>query len=82
MNFDGVIITDDLYMQAITDLYGASESALMAIDAGCDLLCSTEFEIQYEAVLNALKEGRIKRRCLEESAARVLMWKHKLGLIN
>ena len=82
MNFDGVIITDDLYMQAITDLYGASESALMAIDAGCDLLCSTEFEIQYEAVLNALKEGRIKRRCLEESAARVLIWKHKLGLIN
>ncbi|MBE6731405.1 MAG: beta-hexosaminidase [Ruminococcaceae bacterium] len=82
MNFEGVIITDDLAMEAVTDLYGAEESAVLAIEAGADLLCSTEFEIQYEAILNALKEGRIKRENLEKSAARVLIWKHKLGLIN
>ena len=82
MKFEGVIVTDDLFMEAITDLYGAKESAVLAIEAGADLLISTEFEIQYEAVLNALKEGRIKRENLEKSAARVLIWKHKLGLIN
>ena len=82
MKFEGVIVTDDLFMEAITDLYGAKESAVLAIEAGADLLISTEFEIQYEAVLNALKEGRIKRENLEKSVSRILCFKHKLNLLN
>ena len=78
MNFEGVIITDDLFMEAITDLYGAKESAILAIKAGTDLLCCTEFEIQYEAILDALKSGEISRERLEESAERILLWKYKL----
>lgn len=82
MKFNGVILTDDLVMEAITDLYGAGESAVLALEAGADLLCSTEIEIQYEAVLSALKEGRIERENLEKSAARILYFKHKLNLLN
>ena len=81
MNFSGVILTDDLVMQAISDLYGAGDSAVLALEAGADLLCSTEFVTQYEAVLSALESGRLSRERLEESAARILIWKHNIDLI-
>jgi beta-N-acetylhexosaminidase len=81
MDFDGVIVTDDLVMQAITDTYGAEEAAVLAVLAGNDLLCSTEFGIQYPAVLEAVQTGRISMEQLEESVLRVLQWKKTLGLI-
>lgn len=81
MGFDGVIVTDDLVMQAITDLYGAEEAAVLAVLAGNDLLCSTEYQVQYDAVLEAVKSGRISQAQLEQSVRRVLQWKYDLGLV-
>ena len=54
MSFDGVIVTDDLVMEAITDLYGAEEAAVLAVLAGNDLLCTTEYQIPSGAVLGAV----------------------------
>lgn len=82
MGFDGVIVTDDLAMQAITDLYGAGEAAILAVLAGNDLLCCSEYQIQYEAVLNAVQSGRIPEEQIDRATARVLEWKHQLGLIG
>lgn len=81
MNFDGVIVTDDLVMEAITDAYGPEEAAILAVLAGNDLLCSSEYQIQYPAVLEAVQSGRISTAQLEESVLRVLAWKQELGLI-
>ena len=81
MGFEGVIITDDLVMQAITDLYGAGEAAVLAVLAGNDLLCSTEYTVQYEAVLAAVLEGRISIDVLNDAVRNVLEWKIELGLI-
>lgn len=75
MGFDGVIVTDDLVMEAITDLYGASEAAVLAVLAGNDLLCSTEYQVQYEAVLEAVQSGRISQEMLDQAVLRVLRWK-------
>lgn len=81
MGFGGVIVTDDLVMQAITNTYGAGEAAVLAILAGNDLLCSTDYETQYDAVLQAVKEDRISEDQLNESVLRLLRWKAKLGLM-
>lgn len=81
MGYDGVIITDDLVMQAITDRYGAGEAAVMAVLAGNDLLCSTDYVTQYEAVLAAVREGRIDMDTLNSAVRRVLRWKQSLNLI-
>ena len=81
MNFDGVIVTDDLVMQAITDIYGAGEAAVLAVLAGNDLLCSTEYRVQYPAVLEAVQSGRISMDQLNASVMRILEWKRELGLI-
>lgn len=82
MGFDGVIVTDDLVMQAITDLYGAGESAVLAVLAGNDLLCSSEYPIQYQAVLDAVNSGRIPQEVLDAAVLRILNWKFMLGLLG
>jgi len=82
MGFDGVIVTDDLVMDAITDTYGAGEAAVLAVLAGNDLLCSTEYAVQYEAVLQAVQDGRISMDQLNASVLRLLRWKQELGLIK
>lgn len=81
MGFDGVIVTDDLAMQAITDTYGAGEAAVLAVLAGNDLLCATDYAIQYDAVLQAVEDGRISRETLDEAVYRLLHWKQELGLL-
>lgn len=82
MGFDGVVVTDDLVMQAITDLYGDSEAAVLAVLAGNDLLCSTEYKTQYNAVLQAVKSGRISESRINESVRRILQWKCDMGLMD
>ena len=81
MGFDGVIVTDDLVMGAITKQYGAEEAAVLAVLAGNDLLCSSEYAIQYRAVLEAVQSGRIPQAILDAAVCRVLQWKHTLGLL-
>jgi len=81
MGFGGVIITDDLVMEAIRQRYGAGEAAVLAVLAGNDLICSTEYAVQYEAVLEAVLTGRIDYCTLTDAATRVLKWKQELGLI-
>lgn len=81
MGFTGVILTDDLVMQAITDQYGAGEAAVQAVLAGNDLLCSTDYATQYQAVLDAVLDGRIDIDTLNNAVRNVLQWKIDLGLI-
>ena len=81
MGFDGVILTDDLVMQAITDQYGPGEAAVLAVLAGNDLLCSTDYRIQYDAVYAAVLDGRIDIHVLNRAVRNVLKWKAELGLI-
>ena len=81
MGFDGVVMTDDLVMEAITDRYGTGEAAVLAVQAGNDLLCSTDYAGQYNAVLNAVLDGRIDYDALNASVTRILKWKQNLGLL-
>lgn len=82
MVFGGVIITDDLVMSAITKLYGDGEAAVLAVLAGNDLLCVTNYAVQYKAVLAAVEEGRIPMEQLDIAVERILLWKYRLGLFR
>ena len=81
MGFAGVIVTDDLAMGAITETYGVGEAAVLAILAGNDLLCSTDYALQYGAVLEAAKEGRIQEETIDAAVLRILRWKQSIGLL-
>ena len=82
LHFNGVIVTDDLVMKAITKHYTPEEAAVMAILAGNDLLCSTEYRTQYTAVLKAVNAGIISMEQLDAAVYRILQWKWDLGLFE
>ena len=82
LGFTGVIVTDDLYMDAIRTTMEIGEAAIRAVEAGNDLLCVTEFEQQVPAVIEAVRSGRLTEERIEGSVLRVLLWKIELGLIG
>ena len=82
LGFDRLVMTDDLSMEAITKVYGAGEAAVLAFEAGNDIVCCSDPEIKYTALLKAAKDGRISTERLDESVRRILEFKAKLGLIE
>jgi len=82
LGFSGVALTDDLVMDAVSKRYGVGEAAVQAVNAGADLLCSSQFEEQYRAVLKAVQSGEISQKRLNEAVLRVLNWKAALGLLS
>lgn len=81
LDFDGVVMTDDLVMQAITDYTGDADAAVLAVQAGNDMLISSDFVTQYNAVLAAVQDGTISEATIRDAVVRVLRWKTQLGLI-
>ena len=82
LGFDGVIMTDDLIMEAITDYTGGENAAVLAVQAGNDMLVSSDFVTQYNAVLAAVQDGTISEGRIRDSAIRGIRWKMDLGLME
>lgn len=80
LGFAEVIITDDLYMDAISKNYDSSV-AVLAILAGNDLICTTDFESQIPEVIAAVEDGTISIDRINESVRRILELKLELNLI-
>jgi beta-N-acetylhexosaminidase len=79
LGFEGLIITDDMEMKAIDDRYPAGEAAVMAIEAGADIVLAlwtpTKQRAVYDALLVAVKRGRISKGRLDASVRRILKGK-------
>ena len=82
LGFTGVIMTDDLFMDAIKEYTGKDQAAVQAVLAGNDLICSTDFEVQIPAVIRAAQDGAIGLPAIDESVMRILLWKLKLSIIE
>ena len=79
---EGVIMTDDLSMGAVSDFTDSGEAAVLAVEAGADLLCCSDIEDQYSALLEAVESGRISIERIEDSVLRLLSMKLKFGIIK
>jgi len=82
LGYNCVITTDDLGMSAVTRYTDAATAAVVAIEAGNDMLCCTDYEIQYDAVLRSVINGRLTEERIDESVRRILLWKYSLGLLG
>jgi beta-N-acetylhexosaminidase len=76
LKFDGVILSDDLEMKAISAKYEVPEAAVDAIRAGCDavLICSGDIDLQgrtLEALVRAVESGRIPATRHDDAFARL-----------
>ena len=71
-----LIVTDSLAMGAITDSYTPGEAAVLALQAGCDvLLMPNGLADAYDAVLAAVQDGTISEQRLDESVTKILRMK-------
>ena len=76
LGYKGVIVSDALNMGAIKKNYDSAEATLLAFEAGNDIILMPQnFHASYEAILNALKSGRISENRLNESVLRILKLK-------
>ncbi|MGX8832624.1 glycoside hydrolase family 3 protein [Amedibacillus sp. YH-ame6] len=82
LGFQGVIMTDDLAMDAIKDYIDSSAAAINAINAGNDMLICSDYRKQIPAVLEAIEQGEIDVKQLDVSVKRILTWKANMGLID
>ena len=81
LGFEGVVMTDDLSMDAIKLYTNRQSPAVAAFLAGNDLLLTSDWKADYDALLAAAKSGEIPLTQIEESVRRTLEWKAKKGLL-
>ncbi|HWQ77334.1 MAG TPA: glycoside hydrolase family 3 N-terminal domain-containing protein [Anaerovoracaceae bacterium] len=82
LGFDGIVMTDDLKMDAIKEYIGDETSAVLAIKAGNDLILASDFDLQIPSVLAAIENGDITEARIDESVLKILAWKLRLGIIS
>jgi beta-N-acetylhexosaminidase len=76
LDYDGVILSDDLEMKAIAATWPVPEAAVQAVAAGCDalLVCSGDVDLQartLEALVHAVEDGTIPFGRLEDAQKRL-----------
>ncbi len=83
--YDGVVLTDALYMQGITDTWDMYTASVMALQAGNDMLLGANGTQQTLGVINAikqaLKDGRLTKARIDESVTRIIALKMQYHLM-
>ena len=77
--YDGVVVTDALWMKGITDTWSVPEAAVLGLQAGDDLLLGADGLGQAREVFNAIKQavqdGQLTKARIDESATRIIALK-------
>jgi beta-glucosidase len=80
LGFEGLIVTDALIMESMTQRFGANEVPVMAIAAGADVvMMPVDVEGAIAAICEAVALGKLKRDRIEQSVARIWQAKQKVG---
>jgi beta-N-acetylhexosaminidase len=82
LGFDGVILSDDLEMKAVSTRTPVPMAAVEAIKAGCDgvLVCSGDVDLQaatLESIVRAVESGEIVQRRVDEALKRLRVAKER-----
>ena len=88
LHYDGVVVTDDMYMEGILSQYSIPEAFALAINAGADILLvgnniDTGFEPNrpfklVDIIVDLVKTGKVPYQRIHESSERILRLKAKL----
>ena len=81
LGFTGIIMTDDLAMDAVKSYVENGEAAVQAVLAGNDMIISSDFETQRNEVLKAVKQGRISENIINTAVKRILACKYAYKII-
>jgi beta-N-acetylhexosaminidase len=86
LGFDGVALTDALYMKGITDQWSMPEAAVLALKAGDDMILGPTGADQTIAVIDAIKaalqDGTLSKARIDEAATRIIALKMQYHLMS
>ena len=81
LRFDGVVMTDDLAMDAVATYSEDGAVAVMALQAGNDIVLTTDYRTQIPKVIEAVESGVLSEDTIDIACRRVLKWKQALNLL-
>jgi beta-N-acetylhexosaminidase len=83
LGFSGLVVTDSMQMGAITDEYSSADAAILALQAGCDIILMPENLVEaFDGVVAAIEDGRLSEQWLDETVLRILEFKQQHKLLN
>ena len=83
LGYENIVTTDALNMKAISNYYSPKDAAIMAINAGADVLLMTpDFKNVYDHVLESVQNGTISEERINESVERILKVKIKRNIVS
>lgn len=82
LNFSGIIMTDDLAMDAVKSYVENGEAAVQAVLAGNDMIISSDFKEQKQEILKAIQQGKISEEQINQAVKRILAWKYMYKIIE
>ena len=83
LDFDGLIITDSLTMEAIVDTWTVGEAAVLAVESGADIISlksASDVHEVFSSLIEAVRSGRLAEDRVDESVERVLELKRRIGV--
>lgn len=75
LNFSGVVITDDLSMDAVNSYVNDGSAAVLAVNAGDDLIITSDFVKMYREVYQAVTDKKIDIKTIDQAVKRNIAWK-------
>ena len=78
LKFTGIIMTDDLSMNAISEI---DNPAVKAILAGNDIIITTNYEESFNSIKEAVESNTISEELINEIAHKIISWKYSKGLM-
>lgn len=82
LKFTGIIMTDDLSMGAVAAFNKDKSSATLAINAGNDIIITSDFITMRDELLKSYEEGKIKEKTIDKAVLRVIAWKYYSGILK
>jgi beta-N-acetylhexosaminidase len=87
IGFDGVVVSDDMEMSAVSDDFSLDERVVKAINAGTDILIFSNVTLQdtelgpklHAIIAEAVRDGRIPRARIEKAYGKVMLLKRRLA---
>ena len=77
LNYTGLILTDDLSMGAIKKYTDNISEAVLAVNAGNDILLTSDYYKHYDALMKAADDGKITEETVDKACKRIIAWKFK-----
>jgi beta-N-acetylhexosaminidase len=85
LGYQGVVMTDSLYMKGISLQYNLGQAAVLSVMAGDDLLegafDSYSMRFMMDSIKGAMADGRISQARIDQSVRRILALKLRFGLL-